>query len=114
MKLRGILQWSNPQKGVIMSKPRRHFTPEFKLQCILDIVSGRKRPVEISREYNIKDSVLAKWRQRFADNAVKLFDTEQKHNHVDANRIAELERLVGQLTLELSASKKLLSYFDSR
>ena len=71
-----------------MSKPRRHFTPNFKLQCVLDMVSGRKRPVEICREYNISDTLLAKWRQPVTDNAVKLFDTGRKHNHADANRIA--------------------------
>ena len=84
-----------------MSKTRRQFTSEFKLECVLDIISGRKRPVEICSEHQISDALLSKCRQHFMDNAATLF-------------IAELERLVGQLTLELSASKKVLSYFDSR
>ena len=32
----------------------------------------------------------------------------------EAQRISDLERLVGKLTLELEASKKLLSYFAPR
>ena len=93
-------------------KLRRAFTPEFKLQCVLDIISGRKRPVQIVREHNISESLLSRWRQQFVENAIKIFESQQ-HNASDT-RIAELERLVGQLTLELSASKKLLGYFDSR
>lgn len=97
-----------------MSKKRREFTPDFKLQCVLDIISGRKRPVEICREHNISESLLARWRQQFVEQAPKIFEPKSQRNSAAAGRIAELERLVGQLTLELSASKKLLSYFDSR
>ena len=97
-----------------MSKKRREFTPEFKLQCVLDLVSGRKRPVEICREHNISDSLLARWRHQFTEQAAQIFEPEHKTRNASAQRMAELERLVGQLTLELSASKKLSSYFDSR
>ena len=97
-----------------MSKTRRQFTPEFKLECVLDIISGRKRPVEICNEYQISDTLLSKWRQHFMENAANVFVGEQNHKNASNARIAELERLVGQLTLELSASKKVLSYFDSR
>lgn len=97
-----------------MSKTRRQFTPEFKLECVLDIISGRKRPVEICNQYQISDTLLSKWRQHFMENAANLFVAEQNHKNTSNARIAELERLVGQLTLELSAPKKVLSYFDSR
>lgn len=89
-----------------MPKTRRQFTPEFKLECVLDIISGRKRPVEICNEYQISDTLLSKWRQHFMENAANLFVAEQNHKNASNARIAELERLVGQLTLELSASKK--------
>ena len=62
-----------------MSKKRREFTPDFKLQCVLDIISGRKRPVDIftrmvrgwslEREMSVKlidqalDKALAKGHQ---------------------------------------------------
>ena len=97
-----------------MSNKRREFTPEFKLQCVLDLLSGRLRPVQICREHNISDSLLARWRQQFTENAVKIFESEQKRNNIADQRIAELERLVGQMTLEAAASKKLYSYFNSR
>ena len=67
-----------------------------------------------SYQYQISDTLLSKWRQHFMDNAANLFVAEHNHKNASNARIAELERLVGQLTLELSASKKVLSYFDSR
>ncbi len=63
-----------------MSKSRRQFTPEFKLECVLNIISGRKRPVEICNEYQISDTLLSKWRQHFMENAANLFVAEHHHS----------------------------------
>jgi len=97
-----------------MSSKRRTFTPEFKLQCVLDIISGRKRPAEICREHNLSESLLTRWRQQFTEEAPKIFEPKKQKNSASAQRIAELERLVGRLTLELEASKKISSYLDLR
>ena len=93
---------------------RRRFSSDFKLQCVLDIVSGRKSPAQICREHNISESSLSRWRQQFIEEAPKIFENGSSAKSAEAQRIAELERLVGKLTLELEASKKLLSYFPSR
>ena len=37
---------------------RRRFSSDFKLQCVLDMVSGRKSPAQICRERNISESSL--------------------------------------------------------
>jgi transposase len=94
-----------------MSVKRRSFEPEFKLQCVLDVLSGRKIPSQVCRENGLNESILARWRKQFAEHAPKIF-ANSKGNGVsaEAQRIAELERLVGRLTLELDASKKLSSY----
>jgi transposase len=93
---------------------RRRFSSDFKLQCVLDMVSGRKSPAQICREHNISESSLSRWRQQFIEGAPKIFENGSSARSAEAQRIAELERLVGKLTLELEASKKLLSYFPSR
>ena len=93
---------------------RRRFPSDFKLKCVLDMVSGRKSPAQICREHNISESSLSRWRQKFIEGAPKIFENGSSAKSAEAQRIAELERLVGKLTLELEASKKLLSYFPSR
>ena len=94
-----------------MSVKRRSFEPEFKLQCVLDVLSGRKTPSQVCREHGLNESILARWRKQFAEHAPKIF-ANGKGNGVsaEAQRIGELERLVGRLTLELDAAKKLSSY----
>jgi len=93
---------------------RRMFKSEFKLQCVLDVLSGRKSPAQICRENNISESVLNKWRHLFMERAPGIFENGSSKLSAESQRISELERLVGKLTLELEASKKLSSYFPSQ
>jgi transposase len=93
---------------------RRRFSSDFKLQCVLDILSGRKNPAQICRENSVSESALCRWRQQFIERAPKIFENGSSAVSAEAQRISDLERLVGKLTLELEASKKLLSYFPSR
>ncbi len=93
---------------------RRKFTSEFKLQCVLDMLSGRKNTAQICREHNLGESSLSRWRNQFVERAPKIFDNGSSSESAESQRMSELERLVGKLTLDLEASKKLLSYFHSR
>ena len=94
-----------------MSGKRRSFEPEFKLQCVLDVLSGRKTPAQTCREHGLNESILARWRKQFAERAPEIFASGKSNGaSAEAQRISELERLVGRLTLELDAAKKLSSY----
>jgi transposase-like protein len=90
---------------------RRTFTPEFKSKVVLEMLVEGKSMAQASREYGIKDSVLSRWKQQFIERAPQVFDQGQAQDGRD-QQIAELERLVGRLTLELDASKKLSKYLD--
>jgi transposase-like protein len=95
-----------------MSK-RRTFTAQFKAQVVLDILSGTKSAAQICREYEIKDTVLARWKQEFITRAPELFAGNQGQLQ-QAEQLAELERLVGRLTMELEMAKKALGHVNSR
>ncbi len=82
----------------------RTFTPEFKAQVVLELLTGAKTGAELCREHHLKDSVLYRWKQEFLNDAAKVFQRDAQHE-ADA-RIAELERLVGRLTLQLEIAKK--------
>jgi transposase len=88
-----------------MTKKRRVFTAEFKAQAVLDMLTHGKSAAEASREYGIKDGVLSRWQREFIERAPRLFHVEAAGNG-DEQRIAELERLVGRLTMELDLVKK--------
>ena len=83
----------------------RTFTSEFKAQIVLEVLSGAKTAAEICREHQIKPDLFSKWKSQFLTNAAKVFEGASQVDPAQA-RIGELERLVGQLTLELEVSKK--------
>jgi transposase-like protein len=99
------------RKEVLMTK-RRNFSPEFKVRVILELISGEKGLMQASREYGIKDTVLSRWKQEFLERATQLFEQPQ-NDHRDQERIAELERMVGRLTMQLDMAKKVLRYSGS-
>jgi transposase-like protein len=94
-----------------MSRKVRSFSPAFKVQVVLELLAREKTASEICREHQIKDSLLYRWKQEFLDRAPAIF--EQPTNGEPA-RIAELERVIGRLTVELEASKKVSSWLNSR
>ena len=92
---------------------RRTFSPEFKAQVVLEVLTGVKSGAQVCREHRIKDSVLSRWKQDFVERAPQLFVHGNRQSQEEA-RIADLERLVGQLTLELQAAKKASFLLASR
>jgi len=87
-----------------MSK-RRTFTPKFKAQVVLEELTGVKDKAEICREYRLRPQVFARWRAEFLERAPEIFATQPSRGD-EQERIAELERMVGRLTMELEAAKK--------
>ncbi len=83
----------------------RTLTPEFKAQVVLEVLSGAKTAAEVCREDQIKPDLFSRWKSQFLNNAAKVFQGTDQLDPTQA-RIVELERLVGQLTLELEVSKK--------
>jgi transposase-like protein len=88
---------------------RRTFTPEFKLETVLDMVRGEKSVAQICRERDITESLLYKWRDAFFERAPGIFADHRKTasgSDPQTERIAELERLVGRQTMEIEVLKK--------
>lgn len=87
---------------------RRQFNAEFKVRVVLEMLAGEKGLMQASREYGIKDTVLSRWKQEFLERAPQVFEAPQKDEQ--GERIAELERMVGRLTMQLDMAKKVLGY----
>jgi transposase-like protein len=84
---------------------RRTFTPEFKARVVLEELTGVKDKAEICREYRLRPQVLSRWREEFVERAPEIFATAPSRGD-EQERIAELERMVGRLTMELETAKK--------
>lgn len=96
-----------------MGKPRK-FRADFKARVMLEIVTGKKSVAEVSREHQIKDTVLQRWKTQFLEGLPEIFTpghpTEQERLR---DRLAELERLAGKQALQLEIAKKASSYLAS-
>jgi transposase-like protein len=97
-----------------MGKTRRSFSPEFKFQVVMELLTGRKRRVEILREHKLSDSTLERWCQQFQERGPRIFHREERERSAEEERMAELERVIGRLTVELEASKKASNWLKSR
>jgi transposase len=86
-------------------RQRRRFTPEFKAQVVLDVLTGRMSPAEASRKHGLGPNLLSLWKAAFLQRAHAAFQADDQRSE-DQARIAELERLVGQLTMEREILKK--------
>jgi transposase len=84
---------------------RRQFSAEFKARVVLEVLSGQKRAAEVCREHQLKPDLLSRWKADFVTQAASVFAGDERTQHAE-QRIAELERLVGRLTLELEVAKK--------
>ena len=91
---------------------RRKFTPEYKARVVLEMITDQKSAAQASREYGIKDSVLSRWKQEFIERSPQLFERGLAKDDRE-QRIAELERMVGRLAMELEMSKKVSSLLNS-
>jgi len=91
---------------------RRVYTPEFKTNAVLAVLSGAKTAAEICREHRIKESVLSRWKQKFIVEASQVFSETSDRQQSEA-RIQELERMVGRLAMELEIAKKASLYLES-
>ena len=95
-----------------MSK-HRSFTPEFKAQVVLEVLTGSKSAAEVCREHQLKETVFYRWKEEFLNQASKTFESDDQQLK-NERRIAELEQLVGRLTLKLEVAKKVSSLLNVR
>jgi transposase len=91
-----------------MSLKRRIFTKDFKMQVIRQVQAG-KSIAQAAREHELHPNLIAKWQklhEQYTQNAFQ----GNGHAYTEDAKVAELERLIGQLTIENSLLKKVLAF----
>ncbi len=94
----------------------KSYRAELKLQVVLEVLKGEKSWAQICREHEVAADLVCHWRDVFLERAPQVFLDPHANGKAaaDEQRIAELERMVGRLTMELDASKKALRLLPSR
>ena len=82
---------------------QRSFSLEFKRQLVEELLSGQSSPAQLCRRCNISSSLLYHWKKQYSRGK---FNNEPTAEAALKDRVEQLERLVGKLTLENEFLKK--------
>jgi len=86
-------------------RTRRTFDDEFKARIVETIAAGAASQAEISRKYGISPVMIGRWKREYTTG--KFFENAKNTDIASIKiRMAELERLVGELLFENKMLKK--------
>jgi transposase len=91
---------------------RRKFSREFKQTAIRQLAGG-KSAAEVARALEVHPSDLYRWRRELDEHGAEAF-TGAGRKRADDDRVAELERKVGQQTLEIDFLKRALQHVEEQ
>lgn len=86
--------------------PKRH-SPKFKFQVVMEVMSEGKSIVEVGRSYKVHPNTIQNWIKRFKNNGSEVFSQDGEINELE-EKIAQLERLLGQKEREMALLKNFL------
>lgn len=91
-------------------KSRKKFTKEFKISVLRELENS-KTAAQLCREHEIHPSMLSKWKREYTENPAIAFSGNGKTSKHEA-KLAESERLIGQLYAENAFLKKVLTRLE--
>ena len=94
--LKGAFRWRNAENSLLSIKQKLCLRPSA--------VKLHKR--KLCRHHNLSENQVSTWKRQFLENAETFFESPEKHSDASSERIAQLEQLVGRLTLALEIQKK--------
>jgi transposase len=95
-----------------MEMPRQQYSRELKIATMRELDAG-KSMAHVAREYQLSPKRLEVWKGEWRAKGELAFPGQggRPQAKSDAERIAQLERKIGQQTMEMDFSKKALRRF---
>lgn len=94
---------------------KRKLTPGFKVHVVEEVLSGRATSSQVTRRYSLSASQVADWINDYEEGRLgAVFNSIEDDPSYMRGKIAELERVIGQLTLENSYLKKAARFVIDR
>ena len=92
---------------------RKSFSPEFKARVIKALWLGIKTIGQLASAYDVHPNQIRRWERVAQAGLLRSFTDKRSQETEDKDkRIAELERMVGQRTIELEWLKKKFESLD--
>lgn len=86
---------------------RRKYSPEFKLQVVLEALSSDRADAEIARAYEVHPVTLSNWKKKLQEGGAKVFGAGNELKEKE-DKIAKLERMIGKKEVEIALLKNFL------
>ena len=87
------------------------YDAKLKAKVALEAVIAKKELIEISTNYNIPKSTIIEWRDKLINEAVEVFipayERDKKNKQLKES-IEDMQRIIGEVTIEKSFLKKKL------
>jgi len=93
-----------------MSRKRRAFTREFKVEAVRMIVEGGMSQAQVSKELGVGPDTLSRWRKQLQADPEQAFPGHGKLKPSD-EEVAGLRRENARLRMENEFLKKVSAYF---
>ena len=90
-----------------MGMIRKKFSSEFKAKMSLEAIKGQKTLPEISAQYKVHSTQIAKWKQKVINELPGIFsNSREKDTKNHEQQINELYQQIGKLQVENDFLKK--------
>ena len=89
----------------------RKFASSFKFQLVIEALKNESNQTEIARAYQVDPKLISLWKHQLIQNGQKVFELGKGDG--SAQKISELEKIIGKQTVEINLLKKFLGHYNS-
>jgi len=90
----------------------RKFKSQLKFQVVLEAIKRERANTEIARQYGIHPQLIVNWKREFFQKAPSIFE-EKRKKEKDSKKTENLEKIIGQQTIEIQLLKNFLGQISS-
>ena len=98
------------QEVVMMGRPRRVFTREFKQEAVTLVTGGGHPTAQVARDLGITANLLRRWKHEVAGDPVAAFPGKGRRKPHE-EELARLKRDLARVTQERDFLKSVAAYF---
>ena len=90
---------------------KKQFSKEFKAKVAFEALKGLKTSAELSSEFSVHPTQIAKWKKELREGMPELFAGKKSAEDKDKDKlIEELYKQIGQTQVEIGWLKKKLPF----
>ena len=85
----------------------KRYSSKVKFQMVLEVIGGQQTVAQAAKAYGVHPNSINAWKQEFLDRGPEVFAQDSAAADYE-QRIAKLERLLGQKEVEIALLKNFL------